>query len=80
MNLYTLYIEDDRYRVPTLMTAELADDETALAYVSTLLSSSSHYLSVEIWEGSRQLPHTLRADRAESGGTGNNGQASTGER
>jgi hypothetical protein len=58
---YTLYIEDDRYRVPTLLSVELADDIEALAYMAKLFSKSEHYQAMEIWEGDRQV---TRSDRS----------------
>ncbi len=62
MKIYTLYIEDDRYSVPTLFTAELSGDERALSYTSEVLARSAHYLAVEIWEGDRRVGAKARAD------------------
>lgn len=58
--IYTLYIEDDRYRVPTLLSVELADDIEAMAYMAKLFSTSEHYQAMEIWDGDRQV---TRGDR-----------------
>ena len=60
MKIYTLYIEDDRYSVPTLLTAELADDGRVVKYVTDLLASSVHYLAADIWDGDRLLQRLPR--------------------
>ena len=63
MKIFTLYIEDDRYSVPTLLTVERRDDAQALDYASGLLTDARHYLSVETWDGDRQVG-TVRRDGA----------------
>ncbi|MBV9511694.1 MAG: hypothetical protein JO303_15585 [Caulobacteraceae bacterium] len=60
MKVYTLYIEDDRYSVPTLLSAELSGDERAAAFVSEILSRSQHYLAVDAWDDDR---HVIRVER-----------------
>lgn len=71
MNIYTLYIDDDRYQVPTLMTVELDDDLGALAYIAQLFSKSRHYQAIEIWEEDRQVAHKTRpAQDVHSAGLG----------
>ena len=55
MPIYTLYIEDDRYRVPTLLTEELVDDTKALAYATRLFTQSPRYMSIEVWDGDRRV-------------------------
>lgn len=67
MKIYTLFIEDDRYSVPTLLSIERADDIGAQAYTIELLDKSAHYKAVEIWDGERHVsretrPDTLRAE------------------
>jgi hypothetical protein len=62
MPIYTLYIEDDRYQVPTLLTEALADDLRALEFVTGLFAKSAHYLAVEIWDGDRQVTRSLRPE------------------
>jgi hypothetical protein len=52
---YTLYVHDGRYAVPTLLTIESRDDESARAHALRHLQSSSHYNSVEIWDDERQV-------------------------
>jgi len=55
VKLFALYVDDDRYSVPTLFTAELQDDASAMTFASELLNNSRHYLAVEIWEGDRRV-------------------------
>jgi len=55
LKIFTLYVEDDRYSVPTLFTAELRDDASAMAHASNLLGNADHYLSIEIWDGDRRV-------------------------
>lgn len=55
MTTYTLYVQDGRYAVPTLLTIESRDDESARAHALRHLQSSSHYRSVEIWDDERQV-------------------------
>ena len=63
MTTYTLYVHDGRYAVPTLMTIDSRDDESARAIARRHLESSTHYRSVEIWEDERQVAE-LRLDGA----------------
>ena len=65
MPIYTLYIEDDRYRVPTLLTEELVDDVRALAYMTQLFDKSRHYLAIEMWDGDRQVIRAARPQDSE---------------
>ena len=67
MKIFTLYIEDDRYSVPTLLTAEMRDDVGAMGYASGLLAEAPHYLSVEIWDGDRRVGKAVRGDEATGG-------------
>jgi len=55
VKIFALYVEDDRYSVPTLLTVELRDDASAMAHASELLASSPHYLSIEIWDADRRV-------------------------
>ena len=65
MKIYTLYIEDDRYSVPTLLTAEQSSDHAVMDYVRELLSGSQHYLAVDVWDGDRRVGRVeRRADLA----------------
>ena len=64
MKIYTLYIDDDRYRVPTLLGVELANDAEASAHVGRLLSQSEHYQAIEVWEDERQVERRLKPSRS----------------
>ncbi len=55
MKIFTLYIEDDRYSVPTLLTAELRDDAEVMAHAARLLDGAPHHRSVEVWDGDRLI-------------------------
>ena len=55
MTTYTLYVQDGRYAVPTLLTIESRDDESARAHAQRHLDSSDHYRSVEIWDDERKV-------------------------
>jgi hypothetical protein len=60
VKIYTLYIEDDRYSVPTLLTAEMGDDNSVIQHSANILQQSRHYLAVDIWDDER---HVARVDR-----------------
>jgi hypothetical protein len=60
VKIFTLYIEDDRYSVPTLFTVELRDDAEAMAHATGLMAGSSHYQSVDIWDGDRFIGRARR--------------------
>ncbi len=62
MKIYTLFIEDDRYRVPTLLSIERPDDIAAQAYTVELLEKSDHYKAVEIWDGERRVSCQSRTE------------------
>ena len=66
VKIFTLYIEDDRYSVPTLFTAELRDDAEVMARAAALMAGSPHYLSVEIWDGDRFIGKARRADKEQT--------------
>jgi len=55
-----MYVEDDRYSVPTLSTAEFRDDSSAMAHAADLIKSSEHYLAVEVWDGDRRVGKSHR--------------------
>ncbi len=55
MTTYTLYVHDGRYTVPTFLTVEMRDDDSARAYAQRYLESSPHYSAVEIWDDERQV-------------------------
>jgi hypothetical protein len=58
VRIYTLYIEDDRYSVPTLLTAELVDDIRVIQHTRDILQKSNHYLAVDVWDGDRHVVRT----------------------
>ena len=51
--LYTLYIDDDRYSVPSLDAVDAEDDEAASAAAQLRLALSPHYRAIEVWDGDR---------------------------
>lgn len=53
LGIYTIYIEDDRYSVPTIDILSADDDGHARVLAQGRLVSSPHYLSVEAWEDDR---------------------------
>lgn len=55
MTTYTLYVHDGRYAVPTLLTIDSRDDESARAHARRHLESSAHYHAVEIWDDERKV-------------------------
>ena len=60
VNIYTLYIDDDRYRVPTLLSAEFGDDAGVIAHLADILAQSTHYQAVEAWDGDRLVARRQR--------------------
>ena len=62
MKPYFLFVEDDRYTVPTLDTINAHDDERAIAHAAKRLAASSHYRAIEIWEDERLVARLTRAD------------------
>jgi hypothetical protein len=67
VNIYTLYIHDDRCSEPSLYMATLADDARALEIARGRLANSSHYLKVEVLEGDRLVAVLSRGDAVDSG-------------
>ncbi len=53
VKVYTLYIDDDRYSVPSLDAVTSAGDDRACDAARARLATSDHYLGVEIWEDDR---------------------------
>jgi hypothetical protein len=58
-----LYIEDDRYSVPTLVLVIVRDEVRAKEIAKGQLGASSHHLTVEVWEDETLL---FRAEREPS--------------
>ena len=63
MTTYTLYVHDGRYAVPTLLTIESRDDDSARAEARRRLETSEHYSAVEIWDDERRVAE-LKLDGA----------------
>jgi hypothetical protein len=55
MQTFEFYIDDDRYGVPTLHLATLADEGLARQIAETLLGDSPHHRGVEVCEGGARL-------------------------
>jgi len=55
VDVYTLYIEDDRYSVPTIDILSADTDAEAMTLAAERLASSPHYLSVEVWADDRYV-------------------------
>jgi len=53
LNVYVLYIHDDRYSVPTVDSITASDDEIAKQLLKKRLDSSPHYVAVALWQGER---------------------------
>jgi hypothetical protein len=53
LNVYVLYIHDDRYSVPTVDSINASDDETAKQILRERLGTSSHYYAVALWHDDR---------------------------
>jgi hypothetical protein len=53
LNVYILYVHDDRYSVPTLDTVSVRDDARAIELAVKRLAASPHYQAVELWDGDR---------------------------
>jgi hypothetical protein len=53
LNVYILYVHDDRYSVPTLDTVSVRDDARASELAVKRLGASPHYKAVEVWDGDR---------------------------
>lgn len=49
LDIYTIYIFDDRYSVPTLDILDARTEAEALAEAEAKLAASAHYQSIEIW-------------------------------
>lgn len=64
MGVYTIYIEDDRYSVPTIDILMADDDTHACVLGQARLQSSPHYLSAEVWQDERVVCVLPRADLA----------------
>jgi hypothetical protein len=53
LDIYTLYIDDDRYSVPTIDILTAASDEDARRMAQDRLAASTHYHAIAIWQDER---------------------------
>jgi len=53
VNIYVLYIHDDRYSVPTIDSFAAPNDEEAKRAMGHRLGSSPHYFAIELWQDDR---------------------------
>jgi hypothetical protein len=53
LNIYVLYIHDDRYTVPTVDSLKAVDDESAKRALRQRLQTSPHYFAVALWHDDR---------------------------
>jgi hypothetical protein len=53
LNVYVLYIHDDRYSVPTVDSLRASDDERAKQLLRERLQASPHYFAVALWQDER---------------------------
>jgi hypothetical protein len=63
LSVYTLYIEDDRYSVPTIDILWADSDEEAHALAARRLASSPHYLSIAVWDQDRFVCETPQGEQ-----------------
>lgn len=52
---FELYVDDDRYSVPTLHLITAWDSEDAVAVAEARLADSPHHRGVELWQSGRRL-------------------------
>lgn len=52
---FELYVDDDRYSVPTLHLITAWDAEAATAVAEARLAESGHHRGVELWQSGRRL-------------------------
>ena len=52
---FELYVDDDRYSVPTLHLIAARDEAHAMAVAQARLDESHHHCGVELWQDGRRL-------------------------
>lgn len=52
---FEIFVEDDRYSVPTLKLVSATDEAEALRLAESLLAASEHHLGVELCQDGRRL-------------------------
>jgi len=60
VKIYTLFIHDDRYSVPSLDAVSAIDDRSAQTIASARLDGSTHYHAIEIWDDEREVARVER--------------------
>jgi hypothetical protein len=55
LRTFTVYIEDDRYSVPTLNVISLRDDVRAREWAEGAMQENPHYRGVEVCEDGERL-------------------------
>jgi hypothetical protein len=69
LNVYVLYIHDDRYTVPTVDSLNASDDECAKQLLRRRLQTSPHYFAVALWHDERLVERIEKeSGRDPSGG------------
>jgi hypothetical protein len=53
--LFEIYVEDDRYAIPTLHLVVAADDRRAREIATKVLHESAHHTGVEVRLGARRI-------------------------
>jgi hypothetical protein len=60
LEIYVLYIHDDRYSVPTIDSFVAKDDEEANQRAGERLHSSPHYFAIDLWRDERRVARLER--------------------
>jgi hypothetical protein len=55
MTTYEIFVQDDRYSVPTLNLVSCSDEAGAWRAADALLRASPHHLGVEVCRGDEQI-------------------------
>jgi hypothetical protein len=68
MRDFTLYIEDERYKIATLRLVTAGDERLAREMAISCLGESSHHLAVEVCEEGRLLFKVARDETSDGRG------------
>ena len=60
LKAYILYIDDERYMVPTMEVVNALSDAAVRQLARARLESGTHYLAVEIFEFNRKVGRVAR--------------------
>jgi len=60
MNSYIFYINDRRYSVPQFVVVNVGDDDDAVLLAKKYLEESTHYLSIDVVHGDREVARVER--------------------